>query len=830
MKTWRTIVGHLGTLALVLSLLTLPVAALDPDRSPGRNEAAAPAEPTVVVSTDSSTAAQNAARVADETANVDAQGSVVDQKAEEQSVDTAQPEPSYVPAGRHPGFYAARDNRNLPAADYNLVGGHQSFSWANLEPNEDDYRWSIIDDWIAAQLAQGKQAVGIGIVIYNGRANLGSVNDPPLRVPEWVFSQKGARKIYCSGGLQIPRYWDPIFKREYENFIAAFAARYDNNPNIEFLQIGVGKFMETQPCDDSDDACVLAAMKADNSTWTEWTWPYMVNDIVDIYTRHIHNIKLLLLNEPTFMSSGTYDFSRHAVDNGVGQQPAGLHADRWWVDLRTKSGFHGSGKYDWMLDQAEETSYLNWSKVPMAHEMYDYMIGGNTDLGVMPDPREFFWAVGAALSRKVDYVTVERNALYIGAHNDPVVTPFDKHIRVMGWAGQYMGKYVNETPSVWVLMRDTAYIDSLYPQKGNYTFWLTQDDTVAGGLTKVVTYRRENELFIAGRSAADVKASIVTVDNDPSLSVLANPDLSDPMDMSPSYKGWIARSTDQGSSNPRMYFKVNDRYYYGGPVNATISVTYFDKGTDTWRLVGHNATGTPSTIQTVTKTATNRWKTAVIAANGFYFTNLLTSGSDFYLDCAGDGDEIIHKVDFKVGGSTSQTQFINLTSANGGWNFISPRLMPTTPTLPEFLSSIAGKYTLVQGYSNGAWKMYQAGVGGSLTQVDEKMGLWIKVTQNCVLTVMGEPPSSTTIHLTAANGGWNLIGWPSDDTRSVTAALASIGGKFDIVYSYNAYDTADPWKVYSPSAPAYANDLVQIATGQALWIHITTDCDLVVSY
>ena len=820
MKIWRTKIGHLGLLVIVLSLLATPIAAMDPDRSPGRAGDGLLTDPTVVSDAGNNDVRADAA---------EKMGTAETIPASSPSDGVSGPELGYLPPGRYPGFYAARDNRNLSASEYNLVGGHQSFSWANLEPSEGDYQWDIIDNWITAQMAQGKQALGIGIVIYNGRKNLGNPSDPPLRVPEWVFSQKGARKIYCSGGLEIPRYWDSILQAEYEDFVTALAARYDNDPRIEFVQIGVGKYMETQPCDDSDDACVLAALQQDG--WTQWTWPYIVNDIVDIYQRHFNNTKLLLLSEPTYMSEGMRsEWQRHAVDNGVGLQPAGVHADREWVDLRTKSGFHGVGKYDWMLDQAEETTFLNWSKVPMAHELYDYMIGGNTDLGVMPDPRQFFWAIGAALSRKVDYITIERNALYAGKHNDPVVIPFDAHIRIMGWAKDYIGKYVNETPSVWVLMRDTAYLPQYYPQNGNYSFWLFQDDDVPGGHTQVVTYRHENELYREGLGPSYVKSSIVTVDDEPTFWALANNDLSDPVDMYPSYKGWIARSTGQSGGNPRMYFKVDDRYYYGGPVDATITVTYFDRGTDNWSLMCHNAVGSPVTVQTVQKTNTKRWKTVAIAANGAYFTNMLTSSSDFYLDCGGDGDEIIHKVDFKVGGSSAQTQYINLTTSNGGWNFVSSRLVPLAPTLPEFLASIAGKYTLVQAYVNGAWKSYQPGYGGDLTQVDEKMGLWIQVSQNCVLSVLGNPPTSTSIHLSSANDGWNLIAWPSDDTRDVATALAGIAGSYDIVYGYHADDTGDPWKVYSSSAPSYANDLTHVGSGQALWVHVTADCDLVVGY
>ena len=209
---------------------------------------------------------------------------------------------------------------------------------------------------------------------------------------------------------------------------------------------------------------------------------------------------------------------------------------------------------------------------------------------------------------------------------------------------------------------------------------------------------------------------------------------------------------------------------------------------------------------------------------------MLSSGSDFYLDCANDGDETIHKVEFQVGGSGTQTHTINLTADGDGWNFVSGRLIPQTSSLPGYLASIDGNYALVQAFTDGSWRTYQPGYGGSLSQIDEKMGFWIKVTQNCQLVVSGTAPSSSTIPLTASYGGWNLIGWPSDDTRSIDVALASIAGQYDVVYSYDAYNAGDPWSVYNPTAPPYANDLTQVGPGQALWIHCTFSGNLTVSY
>ncbi|MCD6520934.1 MAG: hypothetical protein J7M05_13530, partial [Anaerolineae bacterium] len=74
------------------------------------------------------------------------QAGVADGGAQPQSVGA---EPLWVPSGAHPGFYAARDNRNLDPATYNIVGGHQSFYWDQLEPTEGNYQWHYIDGFLA---------------------------------------------------------------------------------------------------------------------------------------------------------------------------------------------------------------------------------------------------------------------------------------------------------------------------------------------------------------------------------------------------------------------------------------------------------------------------------------------------------------------------------------------------------------------------------------------------------------------------------------------------------------------------------------------------------
>ena len=78
--------------------------------------------------------------------------------------------------------------------------------------------------------------------------------------------------------------------------------------------------------------------------------------------------------------------------------------------------------------------------------------------------------------------------------------------------------------------------------------------------------------------------------------------------------------------------------------------------------------------------------------------------------------------------------------------------------------------------------------------------------------------------------GWNLIGWPSDGSTALPAALAAIEDNYDLVLAYHANDSADPWKLFDPEAPAYANDLLEMAPGWGYWFNMAADDSLAIGY
>jgi len=163
-----------------------------------------------------------------------------------------------------------------------------------------------------------------------------------------------------------------------------------------------------------------------------------------------------------------------------------------------------------------------------------------------------------------------------------------------------------------------------------------------------------------------------------------------------------------------------------------------------------------------------------------------------------------------------------------GWNLVSIPVSPASTVITDVLSIIEGKYDLVYGYdaSDAAdpWKKFNTAAPSflnDLTDIDETMGLWIRATEAVTLTVSGSVPSSTDISLYT---GWNLVGYPSQTTRPIDEALASIDGKYDLVYAYDAWDAADPWKKYNTAAPPFLNDLTEMGPGWGYWIRVSEDC------
>lgn len=168
-----------------------------------------------------------------------------------------------------------------------------------------------------------------------------------------------------------------------------------------------------------------------------------------------------------------------------------------------------------------------------------------------------------------------------------------------------------------------------------------------------------------------------------------------------------------------------------------------------------------------------------------------------------------------------------------GYNVISLPSVPGGAAAPaEVLASVEGSYNHVYAFDGcdaaDSWKIYDPSAPGfvnDLGNIDVTMGLEIEMNTPATLAVSDTAPASTDIPLCA---GWNLIGYPSLESRSVEDVLASIAGQFERVWALDASDPAGSWKLYDPSAPDFVNDLTEFRPGYGYWILVTEDTTLTI--
>jgi len=149
-----------------------------------------------------------------------------------------------------------------------------------------------------------------------------------------------------------------------------------------------------------------------------------------------------------------------------------------------------------------------------------------------------------------------------------------------------------------------------------------------------------------------------------------------------------------------------------------------------------------------------------------------------------------------------------------GWNMISIPLIQSDTRITAAFQTISGYYDIVETYNASTDTWHNS--NSDLTDINHKMGLWIHMRLNDILTVAGIVPETTEIELHA---GWNFIGYPSLAIRNLDDALSGVS--WNAIQRYDASDTNDSWKDNTSSKPLEMNDLFEMRPGYGYWVNIT---------
>lgn len=128
-------------------------------------------------------------------------------------------------------YRAGEDDYNIDA----FPGMHHLYlriDWSDIEKEEGVFDWSEIDS-IFEKYGKLGYKFTFRLCTYEGILH----DDFGYATPEWV-KNAGAEGWTEKDGSWLPKLDDPIFLEKLENFMREFGGKYNNNPLVEYVDIG----------------------------------------------------------------------------------------------------------------------------------------------------------------------------------------------------------------------------------------------------------------------------------------------------------------------------------------------------------------------------------------------------------------------------------------------------------------------------------------------------------------------------------------------------------------------------------------------------------------
>ncbi|UCE38642.1 MAG: right-handed parallel beta-helix repeat-containing protein [Thermoplasmata archaeon] len=240
----------------------------------------------------------------------------------------------------------------------------------------------------------------------------------------------------------------------------------------------------------------------------------------------------------------------------------------------------------------------------------------------------------------------------------------------------------------------------------------------------------------------------------------------------------------------------------------------------------------------------NRWDDGY-PSGGNYWSDFDESSEGAYDEYNGEGQNILGSdgiVDNgTIGGGGKNPYMIDSDSQDNypliepnknymilkqGWNLISLPLIQEEQNLIKVLKSIDGLYDAVQWYNitdnKDQWKHYKVDkpYGNDLIELNEKMGIWIHITQPGDTIFFYNGTRLTENQNIALHPGWNMVGYPSLSNRDRTSALNNIDfpNDVDAIWTFNS--VTQRWGKMGPS------DYFEIGRGYYIHSKVTKVWDV----
>jgi len=188
------------------------------------------------------------------------------------------------------GKSSSISNNDHPLLDGALI----VIGWSQAEPRRGKFDWSLVERHVSEWNAGGKPVL-FKVLPYNQDPIPGDRNGDNSQTPQWIYDA-GVRRISFPGGgvagrktVSVPRVWDSAFYAIYEEYIEALAAKYDSDPRVTGVKIGIGHLgnLVAQPSKGGNTAFQQAG-------WTLPIWEEHTKRVIDIYVKHFKKKQLLI--------------------------------------------------------------------------------------------------------------------------------------------------------------------------------------------------------------------------------------------------------------------------------------------------------------------------------------------------------------------------------------------------------------------------------------------------------------------------------------------------------------------------------------------------------
>jgi hypothetical protein len=225
--------------------------------------------------------------------------------------------------------HASADNAAI-IANPAICGALFQVIWSEVEKREGRCDWSELDRWLKPWL-DAKKRVAIRIMWVTSGAWPKPYYKTPT--PKWVW-EKGAKFAFLEATrTEIPLFWDPIYQKYALRFLAQFAARYGDNPDVLFVDVTPGaetnpyRFGIANPANLAFKDSFAKVEASDGRSYSEELWLDTVKGWVDAAARALPRTPLLVtLNVGGLHASDrSRDIGEYCVSRGfyVGQNGLG---------------------------------------------------------------------------------------------------------------------------------------------------------------------------------------------------------------------------------------------------------------------------------------------------------------------------------------------------------------------------------------------------------------------------------------------------------------------------------------------------------------------------